>query len=332
MMQQNLLADRFGRRVNYLRVAVTDRCNFRCVYCMPEKGIRFKPATALLSAKEILRVIGLAGSLGVEKVRFTGGEPLLREDLPEILSEAAALPGIRSLHLTTNGLLLGKYLPALKKSGIHGVNISLDALQRERFRKITRRDAFQTVWENILQTLDAGIPEVKINVVALADLSESELVQFVALTQSHKVTVRFIELMPFNHETESWRTNAFTSAKRVLRLLNEHFSGLIPLEGSATEQQCFAIRDHRGKVAIIPAYTRSMCGSCSRLRLTADGKLLNCLYAESGEELRDLLRLGISDEILLRTIQKAVFSKPKNGMLAQPHDSGKQTCMTEIGG
>jgi len=299
---------------------------------MPKQGIRFKPQPEILSAAEILRVIRLAGSLGVEKVRFTGGEPLLREDFPKILSEAARLPGIRSLHLTTNGLFLGKYLPALKKSGIRGINISLDALQRERFRQITRRDAFQIVWKNILRTLDAGIAEVKLNVVALADLSESELMKFVALTKSHKVTIRFIELMPFNHETETWRANAFMSATHVRRLLNKQVYGLTPLEGSSTEQQCFAISGHLGKVAIIPAYTRSMCSACSRLRLTADGNLLNCLYAESGEGLRPLLRTGISDEALLRRIQNAAFSKPKNGLFARQSRDRKQTSMTEIGG
>ncbi|NTW50772.1 MAG: GTP 3',8-cyclase MoaA, partial [Chlorobiales bacterium] len=283
----NHLQDPFGRVHSYLRIGVAEQCNLRCIYCMPEKGMHFAPEENLLSTGEILRVLRVGARLGLSKVRFTGGEPLVRRDIEELLDSATKIDGIRSVHLTTNGLLLGKHLPAFKRSGLTGLNISLDTLNAARFLRITRRNGLEKVIESIHKAIEIGIPKIKLNVVALKDFNTDELVRFVEFTRDHPVTVRFIELMPFNSQENKWREAAYTSAIYVQELLKAAYPELSTERGTATEQHSFSLPGYKGTFAIIPAYTRSLCEACTRLRVTADGKLMNCLYSTEPYNLRD---------------------------------------------
>jgi cyclic pyranopterin phosphate synthase len=299
---------------------------------MPEKGMHFAPEEKLLSTREILRVLRVGAKLGLSKVRFTGGEPLVRQDIDELVDSATKIDGIRSVHLTTNGLLLGKHLEAFKRSGLTGLNISLDTLDAARFLRITRRSGLEKVVESIHKAIEIGIPKIKLNVVALKDFNIDELVRFVEFTKDHAVTVRFIELMPFNSQENKWRESAYTSAIYVQELLKAAYPELSTERGTATEQYCFSLEGHKGNIAIIPAYTRSLCEACTRLRVTADGKLMNCLYSTEPYNLRDLMREGATDEEIAGLFRLSVEEKPLNGIEARRNRHSEHHSMTQIGG
>ncbi len=326
------LLDRYHRRIDYLRIAVTDQCNLRCMYCMPKDGIRFQDESEQLTASEISRAIETAAQLGIRKIRFTGGEPLLRNDISTLVGIANDTPGIRSVHLTTNGLNLNHHLDDLKSAGIQGINISLDSLNAARYLHITRRESFERVWKNLCRTLEIGIPEVKLNVVALRDLSVDEVAAFMELSKSYPLTVRFIELMPFNTNPGKWQHQTFTSANHVLGVLKQLFPELRQTQGSSTETHYFSLEGYQGHVAVIPAYTRTMCRACSRLRLTSNGKLLNCLYSSNPIDLLTTLRSDAPKKSLEELFKQAVITKPKNGHSARNHRSDQRISMTQIGG
>ena len=334
----DILQDRFGRVFDYLRIAVTDRCNLRCVYCMPEAGVRFAAPEKLLRRDEILRVVRVASDLGVRKIRFTGGEPLLRRDIVAIVAGTAETPGIETVHLTTNGVLLPQHAEALLEVGLHGVNISLDTLDPQRFRSCTRRGGIERVLAGLEKVLELGFPSVKVNVVALRGFNDNEIHSFAELTRESSLTVRFIELMPFD-ANQIWRSGRFVS----MRNLTMRFEELYPLcqvkSGSATEHQVFRIPGHAGTVAFIPSYSRDFCSSCTRIRLTADGQLRNCLYSEKEYGLLHALRSGGTDEDLVRILKQAIWEKLENGRAAQQEARQRQRAspwaresMTQIGG
>ncbi|MCH7496962.1 MAG: GTP 3',8-cyclase MoaA [Candidatus Marinimicrobia bacterium] len=330
------LLDRFGRSFTYLRIAVTDRCQLRCIYCMPEAGIDFTPSDRLLTTEEILRLVGVAASLGVFKVRFTGGEPLLRRDMVELIRGAARTPGITSVNLTTNGLLFKDRAMALLRAGLTGINISLDTLDAAKFARITRRQGVEQVLAALEAALAVGIPAVKLNVVALQGFNDTELGDFGLLTRDEPITVRFIELMPFDAH-QIWKTGRHMSAAQIKTLLAELYPRLDHAVGTATEQHIYRIPGHLGKLAIIPAYTRSLCGSCNRIRLTADGCIRNCLYSEDEYSLRELMRSGATDGQLARILTSAMRDKHKDGWVAQraakdTPESQRRDSMTQIGG
>lgn len=328
--------DQFGRVFDYLRIAVTDRCNLRCIYCMPEEGVDFARNEQLLSRPEILRVIRIAARLGVRKIRYTGGEPLLRKDILELIQGAAQTPGIDSIQLTTNGIFLTDRAVELRQAGLDGVNISLDTLDAAKFLKITRRTGVAQVLAGMRAALEAGFSSVKINVVAMRGFNDDELGDFVALTREAPITVRFIELMPFDAH-QIWKTGRYFGAK----LIHEHLLALFPelptVTGSATEGMIFQVPGHTGKVAIIPSYTRSICSNCNRVRLTADGQIRNCLYSTTEHDLRAVLRDGGTDEDVAQLLKSAMWLKLKDGWDAQnEHDPGvvhhERESMTQIGG
>ena len=323
------VTDQHGRTIRYLRLAVTDRCNLRCRYCMPEQGIDFAPRIALLTYAEILTVCRVLAAHGVEKVRLTGGEPLVRRDLPVLVRGLAEW--FPRLAMTTNGILLPKYLDELAAAGLRHYNVSLDTLRPDRFLRITRRDNFQATWLAIQQLLARGLP-VKINVVVMRGQNDDELADFVALTQSHALDVRFIEAMPFNDDDGNH--GVFVSYGEMLERIRHHYPELAQLDEPSGSAVSFRVPGARGRVGIIPAYSRSLCGSCDRLRLTPRGTLLNCLYSTKGLELLPLLRGGVGEEELAELIQHFVRGKYATGHETERHEQAGAVfaSMTSIGG
>ncbi len=293
----------------------------------------FSPEQKRLSTEEILRILKVGAQLGISKIRFTGGEPLVRKDIDLLVDAATKIEGIRSVHLTTNGLLLDKHLENFKHSGLTGLNISLDSLEATRFFKITRRNGLAKVLGNIYKAIEIGIPKIKLNVVALKNFNTDELYRFVEITKNHPVTVRFIELMPFNSQENTWREATYTSAVYIQKLLKTAYPELQVEQGTATEKLSFSLPGYKGSFAIIPAYTRSLCEACTRLRITADGKLMNCLYStEKSYNLRELMRTGATDNDIAEYFRLSVQDKPLNGIEAQSNRNFKHDCMTQIGG
>jgi cyclic pyranopterin phosphate synthase len=334
----DIIRDQFGRVFDYLRVAVTDRCNLRCVYCMPESGADFAPHDKILRTNEILRVIRVASKLGVRKVRYTGGEPLVRNDILKLVEGAVRTAGIRTVHLTTNGVLLPALAVGLRKAGLHGINISLDTLDPERFSSCTRRAGLEQVLAGLEEVLALNFPSVKVNVVAMRGFNDDELSAFVELTRKAPITVRFIELMPFD-ASQIWRTGRFLGMERMLA----NFSQLYPrrelVDGSSTEHLAFRVPGCAGKVAFIPSYTRDFCKDCTRVRLTADGRIRNCLYSEEEYGILRHLRQGGTDEDIAKSLKDAMWAKPVDGRAAQQQahfnrgsDGPIRSSMTQIGG
>ena len=332
------IRDRFGRVFDYLRIAVTDRCNLRCVYCMPEGGVDFAPHDRILRTNEVLRVIRVASKLGVRKVRYTGGEPLARSDILELVEGAVRTEGIETVHLTTNGVLLAALAKPLRKAGLHGVNISLDTLDPERFRRCTRRAGLERVLAGLAEVLALGFPSVKVNVVAMRGFNDDEMSTFVELTRDSTVTVRFIELMPFD-ASQIWRTGRFLGMEKMLADFSELYPHREVVDGSSTEHMTFRLPGFAGCVAFIPSYTRDFCGNCTRIRLTADGRIRNCLYSNEEFGILEHLRRGGTDDDISQTLKDAMWAKPVDGRAAQQQARSNQgsdglirDSMAQIGG
>jgi len=332
------IRDQFGRVFNYLRVAVTDRCNLRCVYCMPEGGVDFARHDTLLQTDEILRVIRVTSKLGVNKVRYTGGEPLVRSDILDLVEGAVRTPGVQTVHLTTNGVLLPALAEPLLRAGLHGINISLDTLDPERFNRCTRRTGLEQVLAGLAEVLALRFPSVKVNVVAMRGINDDEMSAFVDLTREAAITVRFIELMPFD-ASQIWRTGRFLSMERMLARFTQLHPKSEVVDGSSTEHMTFRLPGCAGSVAFIPSYTRDFCRDCTRIRLTADGRIRNCLYSEEEFGLLDYLRQGGTDEDIAEALKNAMWAKPEDGRAAQQQASSSQgsdsrvrESMAQIGG
>ena len=325
------ITDRFGRTFNYLRLAVNEYCNLRCIYCMPEEGIPFKDKEKLITTKEIFKLIRIMTDMGVSKIRFTGGEPLLREDIPDLIHYASEISTVDSVNLTTNGLLLPAYLESLEQAGLTGINISLDTLNTEKFKAITRRNGLDKVIEGLDMAIKSNIGSIKVNVVAMRDFNDNEILDFAELTNENDITVRFIELMPFDTH-QIWKTGKFYRAEQIVNDLKSQIKELNPVSGSNTEYHVFQIQGYSGKVAVIPSYTRSLCGNCNRIRITADGKLLNCLYSQTETNIRDAIRNGESNQDIKNMIRNAMTEKLRDGWTAQNLGQDQRESMTQIGG
>lgn len=325
------LQDRFGRTFDYIRIAVTEKCNLRCTYCMPEEGVDFKNGEQLMSGEEILRAIQILASMGIRKVRYTGGEPTIRKDIVDLVRGAAQTPGIRSINLTTNGLLFEKYAKDLLDAGLTGINFSLDTMDAEKFKRITRRSGSEKVLDSIKLALDLGFPSVKVNNVLMAGFNDDELFDFTELTKDYPVTVRFIEFMPFDAH-QIWETGEhFYSAEQLVNNIKKRYPGIEPAPGTRTEHHIFKAPGYKGKIAVIPAFTRSLCGNCSRIRLTADGSIRNCLYSEQEYGIRDLLRNGAKDDDIVDVFRKAFSEKAKDGFAAKKISMVKRVNVSDIG-
>jgi len=325
------LQDRFGRTFDYVRIAVTEKCNLRCTYCMPEEGVDFQGREKILQADEILRIINLLARMGIKKVRFTGGEPLVRKDIVDLVSGAVATPGIKAVHLTSNGLLFDRYAQQLLDAGLTGVNISLDTMDAEKFVRITRREGLEKVKDSIKLALDMGFPRVKVNVVLMRGFNEEELKVFTELARDHRLTVRFIEFMPFDGH-QIWESGGhFASAESLVKQIEHLYPGIKPAPGTRTEHHIFQGEGHEGKIAVIPAFTRSLCGNCSRIRVTADGNVRNCLYSDKEYSLRSLIRDGATDDEIVSVFRKAFAEKEKDGFEAKKSSSAQQVAVKDIG-
>ena len=315
-MTKHVLYDNHGRPINYLRLAVTDRCNLRCFYCMPEEGIKYLPKKQLLTFEEIERLIQVLASLGVSKIRLTGGEPFVRTDLMQLIRKIVSIEGMEQVHLTTNGILTAPHIHELKELGIASVNLSLDTLDRERFKTITRRDEFESTWSTLQQLIASEIP-VKINAVVMEGKNIDDLIPMVELTSRHNVSVRFIEEMPFNGEGNHYAKLTWTY-KKILEWIKSEYPALEKLvdEPHATAYQ-YQVPGYRGKVGVIAAFSRTFCGTCNRIRVTAQGTLKTCLYDDGVLNIRDLMRGGASDEVLKENLIQAFSSRSRDGFEAE---------------
>ena len=310
------LLDNHGRPLNYLRLAVTDRCNLRCFYCMPEDGIRYLPKKELLTFDEIHRLISLLASMGITKVRLTGGEPFVRTDLMKLVRNIVEIPGIRDLHLTTNGILTAPYIPELKKLEIASVNLSLDTLDKKRFYAITRRDEFEPVMNTLKLLLEHQVP-VKINAVVMDGKNIEDIIPLIELTKSNNVSVRFIEEMPFNGEGNHYPSLSWTYTK-ILDYIKLHYPSLhkIPDPAFSTSYQ-YHIPGYKGDIGIIAAFSRTFCGTCNRIRVTAQGTLKTCLYDDGVLNILQLLRNGDDDSLIRDKLINAFQSRAKDGVEAE---------------
>lgn len=326
-----MLFDNHNRPIEYVRLAVTDRCNLRCFYCMPEEGIRYVPRASLMTFEETERVVQVLAAMGIRKVRITGGEPFLRQDLMQLLRAITRVRGIEKVSITTNGLLTAPHLPELMALGIRSLNLSLDSLDRARFFEITRRDAFVPTWEVFQQMVTMGF-DVKVNTVVMADKNLADLVPLAELTRDLPVSVRFIEEMPFNGEGR--KGTAFWSSRDIRTFLERQFPGLKRVEDPpASTAEHYHVPGFLGTIGIIAAYTRSFCGTCNRIRITAQGMLKTCLYDDGVLNIRDLLRAGLSDAEVGAHLATIFQQRPRDGFEAEARRKGQVSeSMSTIGG
>ncbi|NXK01999.1 MOCS1 protein, partial [Herpetotheres cachinnans] len=304
------LTDSFGRQHNYLRISLTEKCNLRCQYCMPEEGVQLTPKSELLTAQEIITLARLFVKEGVEKIRLTGGEPLIRPDVVDIVGQLYKLEGLKTIAVTTNGINLTRLLPRLKEAGLNAINISLDTLVPAKFEFIVRRKGFHKVMEGIHKATELGYRPVKVNCVVMRGFNEDELLDFVDFTKDLPLDVRFIEYMPF--DGNKWNFKKMVSYKEMLDTIKQRWPELekLPCETSSTAKS-YKVPHFQGQISFITSMSEHFCGSCNRLRITADGNLKVCLFGSSEVSLRDHLRSGASEEELVQIIGAAVGRKKK---------------------
>jgi len=332
--QNNILLDSHGRDHNYLRISLIERCNLRCFYCMPAEGVPLTPRNHIMTFEEIYTIAKTFVDNGVTKIRLTGGEPLIRKDIPLILEKLASLPV--ELSITTNAVIIHKFIDTLKLYGVNNINLSLDTLIKEKFKKITLRDHFEIVYNNIFLLVKEGF-NVKINAVLMRGVNDDEIIDFIKLTKDLPVSIRFIEFMPF--DGNKWDLSKMVSYAEVMAYVNESFSEaeLERLQDAPNDTSInYKIKGYKGSFAIISSVTNPFCDSCNRLRLTANGQLKNCLFSSSESDLLTTLREGKPIEPV---IQKAVLGKLKirGGMdtlekLQKPKLHTQNRSMTTIGG
>ncbi len=310
------LKDNFDRSIKYLRLSVTDRCNLRCFYCMPEEGIRFLPKDQLLTYEELVRISDLFMDMGVDKIRITGGEPFVRKDLIDFIAHISENKNLNKLSITTNGILTQPFLPQLKEFGVDQINLSLDTINEANFKKITKRDDFHKVMNTFHQMMDDGF-KVKINAVVMDGINSREIIDLAKLAVDHPVSVRFIEEMPFNG-SNTHQTSIKWNHLRIFEELKAEFSGIKKLHAPANStSENFTFDNAKGDLGIIAAYTRTFCGSCDRIRLTSTGEMRTCLYGHNVLNLKQILREGHSDTSIKNRIIDAVQKRAKDGFEAE---------------
>ena len=323
------LTDKFGREITYLRISVTDRCNLRCIYCMPDCGIVSKSHEELLSLEEILKIAKTAASLGIDKIRLTGGEPLVRKNLVGLVGSLNDIDGIKDISMTTNGILLKEYAAGLKKAGLRRLNISLDSLKDDRYRRITRCGILGDVLDGIEKAIEAGFSPIKINVLLLDDITKDEIAYFLRLTIENSISVRFLEFMPVN---SFYNAENFVSSRIVMDIATK-FGRIeetaILGDGPA---KVYKFENALGAFGLISPMSDKFCGNCNRLRLTSDGFLKACLHSDLKVDLRTPLRNGIDADGIARLIKLAVAIKPKEHSLGRSAPLGREFSMCQIGG
>ncbi len=331
-MQLEPLRDGHGRLIGDLRVSVTDRCNFRCQYCMPAEGLPWLDRAEILTFEEIARIVGLLAAMGVHDVRLTGGEPLVRRELPHLVAMLSAIDRVHELSLTTNGYLLERDAEALVRAGVSRFNVSVDSLQRDRFFELTRRDALPQVLRGL--ELLASFPEahpIKVNAVAIRGFTEEEAVPFAELARRTPYEVRFIEFMPLDAD-HNWSDDQVLSGREI----RDAIDAVYPLEPEPREPSATArvyrFADGRGKIGFINPVSEPFCSDCNRIRLTADGLLRTCLFSLTETDLRGPMREGADDRELERIIRDAVWRKELKHHIGEPGFIQPQRTMSAIGG
>jgi cyclic pyranopterin phosphate synthase len=332
-MTDGLLKDKFGRTIRDLRISVTDRCNFRCFYCIPNEEIVWKRRQELLTYEEIILLAEIAASLGVHKLRLTGGEPLVRRDVEFLIEHLAAIPGVKDLALTTNGDGLKERAKTLKAAGLTRITISCDSLKPEVFKQITRRDALQSVLDGIEAVIEAGFPPPKINCVVIRGLNDDEVADFADFARSAGVSMRFIEYMPLDNGHQ-WDRQLLVGGREVIERIQQRHK-LVPLQRDTPSEtaQRFVFADGApGEIGIIAPVTMPFCGQCSRLRLTADGNLRTCLFSLIDHNIRDRIRRGDSREELAQFMVDTVLKKEEGHRINEPDFIQPPRAMVFIGG
>ena len=332
MMERTQLLDGHGREIGDVRISVTDRCGFRCRYCMPAEGMVWLPREELLTFEEIERVVRVLAEMGVRDVRLTGGEPLVRRELPSLVAKLSAIPEVREIALTTNGYLLERDAGALVSAGVNRFNVSVDSLQRERFAEMTRRDAL----ERVLRGLEAlaAYPEahpIKVNAVAMRGFTEREVIPFAQFAREHPYEVRFIEFMPLDAD-HAWSADDVLTGEEVRAAIHAVF----PLEPEprkpSSTARSYRFADGRGRIGFINPVSEPFCGDCNRIRLTADGQLRTCLFSLRETDLRGALRAGAGDDELEEIVRNAVWRKELKHHIGDPGFVQPARSMSAIGG
>ena len=327
------LIDTYNRTIDYLRISVTDRCNLRCTYCMPSEGIQLAQPAEILRYEELLRIATVAVTNGISKIRVTGGEPLVRRGIVEFIGELASLEGLTDLSLTTNGVLLKEYAAPLKEAGLKRINVSLDSLKHDRFHQITRGNRLNAVLEGLEESERVGLSPVKINMVVIRGFNDDEILGFANLTRTKPYHIRFIEYMPFDTEAGWERENCMTIDEIMKTITSTE--EIIPLE--TPEQRTGPARRYRfkdgvGELGFISPVSDHFCGSCNRLRLTADGKLRVCLFSDSEIDVREAIRRGCSDDEIRELLFTAVKDKPESHQINENIFKKCSKTMSLIGG
>jgi GTP 3',8-cyclase len=326
------LIDGMGRTIVNLRISVTDRCNFRCTYCMPADNVEFMDRTNLLSFEEIHRVVTVASALGINRIRLTGGEPLMRKDLPTLIKMINEVEGINDVALTTNAFFLKDQAQSLKDAGLKRLNVSLDALDQEKFHEVNRRDCLQAVLDGLDTARKVGFKSIKINAVAVRNFSESEIMGLIEYGRSDGFEVRFIEFMPLDSD-KVWERDKVLFGHEIIKLIKEKYE-LVPVDnsleiGPASE---YTFADGKGKIGIITAVSNPFCDHCNRIRMTADGKLRTCLFSTDETNLKEMIRSGKSDEKIAETIRQAVLIKEPGHKINLDDFERPDRAMHAIGG
>ncbi|MGB2761528.1 GTP 3',8-cyclase MoaA [Maribacter stanieri] len=327
-----MLVDNHNRAINYLRLAVTDRCNLRCNYCMPEEGINFAKNDKLFTIDELVRLSEIVVAQGIDKIRITGGEPFVRKDLMVLLRSLSKLDGLNDISVTTNATLIGPHINELKELGIKNINVSMDAINRETFERITRRNEYDVVYNNIIRLITEGF-NVRINFIALEGQNTEDIIPMLELTKHYDVSVRFLEEMPFNGGSKKFQTIKW-DFKTILEHIRNTHPEYYKLESPKTSTSLnYKIPGFKGTFGVIPSFSRTFCGSCNRLRISATGDVITCLYAKASMNLRDIMRGDDVTENIKEQILKAVGSRAKTGFEAQEkYKDVFSNSMTSIGG
>ena len=307
-LKRPTLIDGMGRKIVNLRISVTDRCNFRCTYCMPADNVEFMDRSHLLSFEEITRIVGVVSKMGIFRLRLTGGEPLLRKDLPQLVKMLSNVEGIEDVAMTTNAFFLKDHAQSLWDAGLKRLNISLDALDKEKFTHVNRRDCLEEVLAGMKAARETGFP-IKVNAVAMKNFSETEIVRLVEMGRSEGFEIRFIEFMPLDAD-QTWERDKVLLGHEILDIINKKFE-LIPIQdsleiGPASE---YRFADGKGKIGIITAVSNPFCDYCNRIRMTADGKLRTCLFSTNEHNLKELIRANGTDADIEQRIREALVTK-----------------------
>jgi cyclic pyranopterin phosphate synthase len=328
------LVDSYGRRIKSMRISITDKCNFRCTYCMPAEGLPWLKKAEILSYEEIERISRVAIGMGIEQIRLTGGEPLVRRDVSELVRQLRQIPGLRSLSLTTNGVLLKQQARALAEAGLTRINVSLDSLMREKFARLTRRDQLNQVLEGLTELeYYPAIHPIKINAVAIRGFTEEEVLDFARLARRKPYIVRWIEFMPLDAD-QIWRKEDILTGAEIKQIIEAAYGPLLPItQGDPSETaRRYTFSDGIGEVGFINPVSEPFCASCDRIRLTADGQLRTCLFATEETDLRSIVRSTTDNALLEQTIREAVFHKELKHYIGDKRFKRANRSMSRIGG